>query len=162
MPAKPGEAPASRGIPSKRSLWFDYGQLPMAVTARWEAEDFLKLVFPPQYQQAQFDIALKLVKLLCESEEVGGDALAEWAKREGVPNSTLRNLVIPKLYRVGMVARERKNPSGQDARDKRHRMVLKLSNRFGEAFRHVGGEWVSLVETWRVKRRKAQVARSAQ
>jgi len=154
MPAKPGESPASRGIPSKRSLWFDYGQLPMAVTARWEAEDFLKLVFPPQYQRAQYDIAVKLVHLLGEHEEIGGDELATWMQANGVPNSTLRNLVIPKLYRVGMVARERRNPTGQDLKDKRHRMVLKLSNRFGEALKHIGGEWVSLVETGRIKRKK--------
>ncbi|MFA4946022.1 MAG: hypothetical protein WC607_00565 [Candidatus Micrarchaeia archaeon] len=154
MPAKPGESPATRGIPSKRSLWFDYGQLPMSLGARWEPEDFLKLVFPPQYQAVQYEIALKLLHFLSEREEADGDALATWMEKEGVANSTLRNLVIPKLVRTGMVARERRNPTGQDDRDKRHAMVLKASNRFGEAFKHVGSEWTSLVETWRVKRRK--------
>lgn len=126
----------------------------MTLTARWELEDFLKLVFPPQYQAAQYEIALKLMQFLSGREEADGDALAAWMEKEGVANSTLRNLVIPKLVRVGMLARERRNPTGSDLKDKRHHMVLKASNRFGEAFRHIGKEWSSVVETWRVKRRK--------
>jgi hypothetical protein len=154
MPAKPGESPASRGIPAKKSLLFEYGQLPMTLTARWEAEDFLKLIFPPEYQATQYDVALKLMLFISEREETDGDDLAGWMQKEGVANSTLRNLVIPKLVRVGMLARERRNPTGADSRDKRHRMVLKASNRFGSAFQHIGREWSSVVETWRVKRRK--------
>ena len=148
-----GQEPASRGIPSKRALWFEYDNLPMPVTARWEAEDVLRIVFPPQLQRAQYEIAVKLVRFLASNDSVDGLALAEWQASEGIPNSTLRNLVIPKMVRIGMLGRERKNPTGQHDKDKKHHMVLKLSTRFGEAFRHVGGEWSALVEAWRVKRR---------
>ncbi len=114
----------------------------------------MKLVFPPELQEAQYEIALKLVSFLSSRESANGDELAGWAQENGVPNSTLRNLVIPKMIRVGLLARERVNPTGQGEKDKRHRMVLKLSKRFGEAMQHVGREWNSLVETWRVKRKK--------
>ncbi len=114
----------------------------------------LKLVFPPELQEAQYEIALKLVSFLSSRESANGDELAGWAQENGVPNSTLRNLVIPKMIRVGLLARERVNPTGQGEKDKRHRMVLKLSKRFGEAMQHAGREWNALVETWRVKRKK--------
>ncbi len=148
--------PASRGIPSKESLWFSYAKLPMAVTARWEVEDVLKLVFPPQYKGKQYDAALKLIQQLSKSEQMDGDALAKWQEENKIANSTLRNLVIPRLIAVGMLARERMNPTGQTDKDKRHAMVLKLSLRFGEAMQHVGQQWNSIVETWRVKRQQAQ------
>ncbi|MFH0922822.1 MAG: hypothetical protein V1811_02070 [Candidatus Micrarchaeota archaeon] len=149
-----GEEPASRGIPSKKSLWFEYGKLPMAVTARWEYEDVLQLVFPPWAQRAQYDIAVKLVRFLSDKESVDGNELAHWAGERQIPNSTLRNLVIPKMIRTGLLARERVNPTGQTERDKKHKMVLMLSTRFGEALKHAGSEWSSLVETWRIKRKK--------
>ena len=152
--------PASRGIPSKKSLWFEYSALPMPVTARWEAEDVLKLIFPPQAQAAQYEIACKLVRFLAERGEADGDSIAAWQAEQKIPNSTLRNLVIPKLVRVGMLSRERENPTGQDDKDKRHGMRLMLSTRFGEAFKHVGAEWVSLVETWKVKRKAVQADRA--
>ena len=149
-----GEGPASRGIPSRRALLLNYNKPPMPWSARWEKEDVLKLVFPPELQEAQYGIALKLVSFLSSKESANGDELAGWAQDNGVPNSTLRNLVIPKMIRVGLLARERVNPTGQGDKDKRHRMVLKLSKRFGEAMQHAGREWNSLVETWRVKRKK--------
>ncbi|MFH1107030.1 MAG: hypothetical protein V1787_03975 [Candidatus Micrarchaeota archaeon] len=153
---KKGLEPASRGIPSKESIWYSYSKLPMAVTARWEAEDLLKLVFPPQFKGKQYEVALKLVQQLSTAEQIDGDSLARWQQENGIANSTLRNLVIPRLISVGMLARERVNPTGQTEKDKRHAMVLKLSLRFGEAFQHVGQQWNSIVETWRVKRTQAQ------
>ncbi|NUN11539.1 hypothetical protein HUU53_02740 [Candidatus Micrarchaeota archaeon] len=145
--------PASRGIPSKKALLFDYFDLPMSVTARWEVDDVLKLVFPPQLQKVQYDIALRLMHLFKEKEEVSGEDLSQWQDEQKIASSTLRNLVIPKLVRVGMLARERKNPTGQDLKDKRKEMVLRLSNRFGESLKHVGSEWASLTEAWKEKRR---------
>ncbi|MBU1197419.1 hypothetical protein KJ765_02800 [Candidatus Micrarchaeota archaeon] len=147
--------PASRGIPSKESLWFAYSKLPMSTEARWEPDDILKLVFPPQYKRSQYDIALKLLKHLSEREQLTGDELAAWQAQQHIPNSTLRNLVIPRLIAVGLIARERRNPTGQTEKDKRHHMVLKTSKRFGEAFKHIGEQWNAMVETWRVKRKQS-------
>jgi hypothetical protein len=154
MVKQKGEEPASRGIPSKKSLWFEYSKLPMAVTARWEAEDVLQIVFPAWAQKAQYDIACKLVRFLSERDNADGDAIAQWAGERQIPNSTLRNLVIPKLIRCGLVSRERVNPTGETEKDKKHKMVLSLSTKFGESFKHIGGEWNALVETWKIKRRK--------
>lgn len=149
------KGPASRGISSKKALWFEYDNLPMSLGARWELEDITKLVFPPHLQKAQYDLAVALLKLVGEQGEVDGDLLAAWQHASRIPNSTLRNLVIPKLVRCGLLARERKNPTGQSNKDKRHHMVLKLSARFGEAFKHVGVEWSTLVETFKEKKRRA-------
>ncbi|MFH1443517.1 MAG: hypothetical protein ABIG96_05770 [Candidatus Micrarchaeota archaeon] len=151
---KPGE-PASRGIPSKESLWFHYHKLPMSLQARWESDDILKLIFPPQYKKAQFEIAGKLISYLSSVEEATGDDVAEWAEGNKIPTSTLRNLVIPRMIASGFLARERKNPTGQTEKDKRHEMVLRVSTKFGEALKHIGGEWTSIVETWKVKRKQA-------
>ncbi len=148
--------PASRGIPSKESLWFSYAKLPMSVGARWELEDLLKLVFPPQYKRSQYEVALKLVAFLGEREPVDGDQLAAWQEQHKIANSTLRNLVIPRLISSGLVARERRNPTGQTEKDKRHHMVLRLSKRFGESLQHIGSQWNSLVETWKVKQKQKE------
>ncbi len=145
--------PASRGIKSKESLQFDYDKLPMSLEARWEPEDVLKLIFPPALQKAQYDIAVKLLRWLADKQEARGRELEGWATQNAIPNSTLRNLVIPKLVRVGVLARERRNPTGQGEKDKRHEMVLILSKRFGEALQHIGKEWSSIVETWRIKKK---------
>ncbi len=146
--------PPSRGIKSKESLQFDYDKLPMSLNARWEPEDILKIIFPPQLQKVQYEIATKLLRFLSEKREARGREIEEWAAGNSISNSTLRNLVIPKLVRVGLLARERRNPTGQGEKDKRHEMVLVLSKRFGEAFQHIGREWNAIVETWRVKSRE--------
>ncbi len=144
--------PKSRGIPTKKALLFEYGKLPMSLSARWEAEDVLKMLFPPHMQSVQYSIAVRLLSALGQAGEMDGRALSKWQGENGVANSTLRNLVIPKLVRFGLLARERQNPSGQSDKDKRHHMVLKPSLRFGEALQHIGREWSSLVQTWRIKR----------
>ncbi len=150
------KTPFSRGIPSKTALKFVYDDLPMSLEARWEAKDVLALVFPPDLQKKQYEIAVKLIDFLSTREGVSGQELSAWMLENGVANSTLRNLVIPKLVRVGMLARSRRNPSGQNTRDERHQMLLSVSNRFGEALKHVGSEWTSLVNTWRFKQKQAQ------
>ncbi|MEK6954977.1 MAG: hypothetical protein AABX01_08240 [Candidatus Micrarchaeota archaeon] len=152
---KSGE-PASRGIPSKESIWFHYNKLPMSLQGRWETDDILKLVFPPQYKKAQFAIAGKLLSHLASTEEATGDQVAQWAVKNSIPMSTLRNLVIPRMIACGFLARERKNPTGQTDKDKRHEMVLRVSGKFGEALLHIGGEWTSIVETWKVKRKQSE------
>ena len=152
------KSPASRGISSKKALWFEYDNLPMSLGARWELEDLLKIVFPPHLQKAQYNIAVELVKMIGEQGEVDGDFLAAWQHSRQIPNSTLRNLVIPKLVRCGLLGRERQNPTGQTKKDSRHHMVLKLSNRFGEALKHMGMEWTTLAETFKEKRRRASQA----
>lgn len=150
------KAPPSRGIKSKEALHFVYDKLPMSLNARWEAEDVLKIVFPPHLQRAQYEIALKLILFLKDKEEASGHEVTEWAKAHNVPNSTLRNLVIPKLKKMGLIALGRRNPTGTDKKDKRHPMVLTLSKRFGEALQHIGKQWSELVETWRAKRKIAE------
>lgn len=144
--------PASRGIATKKALLFEYGKLPMSLNARWEVEDVLKIVFPPHLQRVQYDVAVRLVRHLLLEGEMDGRGISQWQGQEKVANSTLRNLVIPKLVRCGFLARERRNPSGQDEKDKRHKMVLKPSLRFGQAMQHIGKEWSTLVETARIKR----------
>ncbi len=144
--------PRTRGLPSRKSLLFEYGKLPMSLGARWDAEDILKLLFPPHLQAVQYAIAVKLIRHIAQVGEMDGKAISAWQKENGAANSTLRNLVIPKLVRCGLLARERRNPTGQDDKDKRHKMVLKTSARFGEAFQHIGREWSALVETWKIKR----------
>ncbi|MEK6843041.1 MAG: hypothetical protein AABY04_01000 [Candidatus Micrarchaeota archaeon] len=146
--------PASRGIPSKESLWFHYNKLPMSLQGRWETDDILKLVFPPQFKKAQFHIAGKLLTYLSLEEEATGDQVSQWATKNQIPLSTLRNLVVPRMIATGFLSRERKNPTGQTDKDKRHEMVLKISSKFGEALKHIGGEWSSIVETWKVKRKQ--------
>ncbi|VVB70939.1 Uncharacterised protein [uncultured archaeon] len=146
------QMPPSRGVPSKSSIQFEYDKLPLPVTARWDYEDVLKIIFPPKFQNAQYDLAKKVILLVKEKGAIDGDALGDWATKNNIPNSTLRNLVIPKLIRVGMLTRERQNPSGQTNQDKKHRMILKISTKFGEAFQHIGREWNGIVESWKLKK----------
>jgi hypothetical protein len=146
------EGPTTRGIPSKESVYFVYSKLPMSLEARWEVEDILQIIFPPQYKKSQYALAVKLVKFLGEKGSLNGEELSAWIKENNVSESTLRNLVIPRLVSTGMLARERVNPTGQTSKDKRHEMVLKLSTRFGEAFKHIGNEWNGIIQAWRIKK----------
>lgn len=160
MPSVSGlqKTPFSRGIPSKTALKFVYDDLPMSLEARWEAKDILALVFPPDFQKTQYEIAVNLINFLSTREGVTGQELNAWMLENGIANSTLRNLVIPKLVRIGMLSRSRQNPSGLGSvKDKRHPMRLSVSNRFGEALKHIGNEWTSLVNTWRFKQKQAQL-----
>jgi predicted transcriptional regulator len=150
--AKIREGPVTRGVPSKESIYFIYSKLPMSLEARWEVEDILKIVFPPQYKKSQYECAVKMVKFLGEEGEVNGKKLSDWVSNNKISESTLRNLVIPRLVTVGMIARERSDPTGRTDKDKRHEMILKLSTRFGEAFKHVGGEWNGIIQAWRIKK----------
>jgi len=158
----PQKLPFSRGIPSKIALKFVYDDLPMSLEARWEAKDVLALIFPPELQKTQYEIAVNLINFLSTREGVSGQELNAWMLENKIANSTLRNLVIPKLVRVGILARSRRNPSGQGSKDERHPMLLSVSNRFGEALKHIGEEWTSLVNTWRFKQKQAQNQQSLQ
>lgn len=149
---KTGQTPASRGLPSKSAIRFEYDKLPLPVTARWDYDDVLKIIFPPELQAAQYELAKKVILLVKEKGHLSGDDLGDWASKNNIPNSTLRNLVIPKLIRVGMLSRERQNPSGQTNQDKKHRMILKISTKFGEAFQHIGKEWNGIIESWKLKK----------
>lgn len=142
---------ASRGLPSKKSIQLEYDKLPVPLNIRWEYNDVLQLIFPEQLQKAQYEIASKLIKLLKEKIRVRGQEVSEWAINNNIPNSTLRNLVIPKLIRTGLIVRERINPSGQTNQDKRREMVLTLSSKFGNMLIHIGKEWNYIVDTARFK-----------
>ena len=146
------QAPPTRGLSAKAAIHFEYDKLPLPVSARWDYEDILKIIFHPTLQQAQYELAKKLILLVKEKTQVSGEELASWAEKNSIPNSTLRNLVIPKLIRVGMLVRERRNPSGQTNKDKKHEMILRISTKFGEAFQHIGREWNGIVESWKLKK----------
>jgi hypothetical protein len=137
-----------KSMPSGESLWFNYDKLPKKIKQRWELDDVLELIFPKEFNPAQKDIASKLIKtMLNKPEGLSGEEIEEFRKANEISNATLRNLVIPKLVRIGLISRERDSPTGQTNKDKHHMMIIKLSESFGNALKKIGEEINSIINT---------------
>jgi len=140
-----------RSIPSKESLWFNYKKLPKRPDQRWEIEDVIQLVFPKEFLPKQHEIAVELIKFMLPYHKEGGvygNQIESFRKEKGFSNATLRNLVIPKLVRIGLLTRERVNPTGQTHKDKRHRMKLKLSHKFDMSLQRIGLQLETIIKTY--------------
>ncbi len=117
---------------------------------RWELSDIINHVFPVDYQEKSYNYAKKLMDFLLNNPGgVDKKMLSNFMKVQNMPVSTVYNIVIPKLVKVGMVERRREsnisNPS------KGWFLILKPSISFSSHLKKLSDEWRSLYKTANIK-----------
>lgn len=137
-------------LKSKESLYFPsvQGSSWEAIDPdiRWDLEDVINHIFPESYQERSNEYACKLVDFVLENPDgVRKDMLSRFLDKEGIPQSTAYNVVIPKLVKFGVLQREREE--NQSDPGKGWYMVLKPSRSFSSHLEKLAKEWKSLYKT---------------
>ena len=113
---------------------------------RWELTDILNHVFPMEYQEKSHQYARKLMDFLLKNPGgIDKKDLSKLLNSEGIPASTLYNIVIPKLVKVGMI--ERKRESNASNPGKGWFLLLKPSITFSSHLSKLAQEWRSIYKT---------------
>lgn len=113
---------------------------------RWELSDILNHVFPKEYQEKSYDYAQKLMRFLLEAPQgIDKKMLSDFIKGHEIPVSTLYNVVIPKLVKLGLI--ERRRESNVSNPGKGWFLILKPSMAFSSHLSKLANEWRSLYKT---------------
>ncbi len=113
---------------------------------RWDLSDVINHVFPREYQEKSNEYAQKLMEFLfLNPGGIDKKMLSEFVKGHNLPVSTLYNIVIPKLVKLGMVER-RREPNASNP-GKGWFLILKPSVSFSSHLIKLAGEWRSLYKT---------------
>src|SRR3989344_1509600 len=147
-----GKAPASRGIPSKESLWLgDIRKLrdewKYHQNVRLEIDQILHIVFPKKYQERYYETALKFMQSLLAKQIMRGADLGEFLRSSNYSKATFYNIILPRLKRVGMITTEREAFTEQASERKFYRKIVRPSTQFSIFFTHLAKEYESIVET---------------
>ena len=160
IPQKPaGKAPASRGIPSKESMWLDdirklRDEWKYHQNVRLELDQILQIIFPKKYQTKYYETALKFMQSLLAKQIMRGVDLGEFLRANNYSKATFYNIILPRLKRVGMITTEREAFTEQASERKFYRKIVRPSTQFSIFFTHVAREYESIVETSKVKAQK--------
>lgn len=137
-------------LKSKESLYFpsvqgeDWPEIDEDI--RWDLRDVIDHVFPRNYQERSHRYAVKLMRFLTENPGgIGKERLTEFLEGEDIPKSTAYNVVIPKLVRFGLLARQREANKSTPGRG--WFMVLKPSKSFSSHLEKLAQEWRSIYKT---------------
>ena len=142
--------PNQKRLRSKESLYYPsiLGQKwkTLDPDIRWELKDILNHVFPMEYQEKSHEYALKLVNFLLKNPGgIDKKDLSKFLNSEGIPNSTLYNIVIPKLVKIGMIERRRETNASNPG--KGWFLILKPSMAFSSHLSKLAAEWRSICKT---------------
>lgn len=137
-------------LKSKESLYFPSVQgnkwAAIDPDIRWDLEDVVDHLFPENYQERSNEYASKLLDFVLRNPEgVDKEMLSKFLDREGVPESTAYNVVIPKLVRFGLLEREREENESNPGRG--WFMILKPTRSFSSHLEKLAKEWRSLYKT---------------
>ena len=152
LPQKTGLRVKSRGVPAKESLWLDdirkrRDEWKYHKKVRLELEQLMRIVFPPEYQEKYYDVALKFMKFLLEKGTTKGQDTGEFIKTNGFSKATFYNVILPRLKRVGMVRLEREEFAQLDRKQKYYRKIIQPSKQFSIFFNRLAEEYDSIVDT---------------
>lgn len=137
-------------LKSKESLYFPSVQSDkwsaIDPDIRWDMGDVINHIFPENYQERSNKYARKLVNFVIDNPEgVEKNMLSEFMDKEGIPQSTAYNVVIPKLVKFGILRREREENESNPGRG--WYMVLKPSKSFSSHLEKLAKEWRSIYKT---------------
>ncbi len=154
-----GKAPASRGIPSKESLWLDdirklRDEWKYHQNVRLEIDQILQIIFPKKYQGKYYETALKFMQTLLAKQVMRGADLGEFLRANNYSKATFYNIILPRLKRVGMITTEREAFTESAEKRKFYRKIVRPSTQFSIFFSHIAREYESIVETSKVKAQK--------
>ena len=127
--------PASRGVPSKESIWFDdikrlRDNWAYHKNVRVELNQILELVFPPKYQQKYHLMAIEFMGLLFEKQVLRGDDIGAFIREKEFSKATFYNVILPRLRRVGMVRLEREAFTHERSKQKYYKKIVRPSTQF--------------------------------
>ncbi|MCK4634710.1 MAG: hypothetical protein KAT37_02440 [Candidatus Aenigmarchaeota archaeon] len=113
---------------------------------RWDLSDILNHVFPAEYQEKSYEYAQKLMTFLLENPGgIDKKIMSDFVKGHEIPVSTLYNIVIPKLVKLGLVER-RREPNASNP-GKGWFLILKPSVTFSSHLSKLADEWRSIYKT---------------
>ena len=144
--------PASRGVPSKESLWFDdvkklRDSWAYHKNVRIELNQILELIFPPKYQRKYHLMAIEFMNKLLEKQVLRGDDIGAFIREKQFSKATFYNVVLPRLRRVGMVRLEREEFHHEHSKQKYYKKIVRPSTQFSKFWGHIASEYDSLVQT---------------
>jgi hypothetical protein len=144
--------PASRGVPSKESMWLDdikrlRGDWAYHKNVRLELNQILELVFPPKYQRKYHLIAIEFMNKLFANHVMRGDDIGAFIREKDFSKATFYNVVLPRLRRVGMVRLEREEFHHEHSKQKFYKKIVRPSTQFSKFWTHIASEYDSLVQT---------------
>jgi len=147
--------PNEKRLKSKESLYFPsvLGNKwrPVDPDIRWELSDIINHVFPREYQEKSHEYAYKLMDFLLKNPRgVDKKSLSEFVKNEDLPISTLYNIVIPKLVKLGLIERNRESNASNPG--KGWFLILKPSISFSSHLSKLADEWRSIYKTSALKK----------
>lgn len=103
-------------------------------------------VFPREYQEKSYEYANKLMEFLLKTPTgIDKKMLSEFIKNENIPKSTLYNIVIPKLVKLGVIERKRETNFSNPNRG--WFMILRPSISFSSHLQKLANEWRSIYKT---------------
>lgn len=148
--------PASRGAPSKETLWFDdvkrlRDEWAYHKNVRLELNQILELVFPPKYQQKYYLMAIEFMNHLLGKQALYGDDIGAFIREKSFSKATFYNIILPRLRRVGMVRLEREEFHHERSKQKFYKKIVKPSTQFSKFWSHIASEYSSLVQTAKSK-----------
>jgi len=144
------EPPNKNRLKSKESLFFPsvLGQKWKNIDSdiRWDLSDIINHVFPKEYQEKSYEYALKVMHLLLKTPRgVDKKTLSKFIENENIPTSTLYNIIIPKMVRLGLIERRRESNASNPNRG--WFMILKPSLSFSSHLEKLSNEWKSFYKT---------------
>ena len=153
------QPPNEKRLRSKESLYFPsvLGDKwkPVDPDIRWELSDIINHVFPREYQEKSHEYACKLMEFLLKNPGgIDKKMLSEFIKSENLPPSTLYNIVIPKLVKLGLIERKRESNLSNPARG--WFLILKPSMAFSSHLGKLAAEWRSIYKTACLKKEESK------
>lgn len=156
-----GHSIASRGIPSKDSLYLPPHNSPELRSFQdgnenltrntWSLEEVVNFVFPKRYQQKYSEIALAFLKLAVQKTTLSGGEIGNFVSSNGVSKATFYNRVLPRLKRIGLLKVERQTIIALESKRKFRPMTISLSKTFGNYLSKIGDSWLAIVDDARSK-----------
>ena len=149
-----------KGIPSRHALYFPekggrkYGTKIWDYSFRWNIDDLLEFLIPNEYSPVCHKIAVDYVQLLIEKGEVTYSDKVDFCQKHNYSVNTLNKLIIPKLYRFGLIHRTREFPLNTrwNVKSKR-RSYEHESLQFSTFLRKIADEWEAITTTARMRRK---------
>lgn len=150
-----------KGIPTKKALYFPekggrkFGQKIWEPGFRWTTSDLIEFLFPRNKMPIFHEVAVEYVKFLLDADENTEDTKKEFCQKRGYSYITLRQHIIPKLYRFGLIHRSRELPRNVKWSIKSKRKSYEHESlQFSTMMRKMADEWEQMVETSRSRRQK--------
>jgi len=143
---------ASRGVPSKESLWLDdvrkrRDQWSYHKKVRLNLPQIMQIIFPKDYKPTYYDVGVKFMEFLLEKGQMRGADTGKFVSENNISKATFYNIILPRLKRVGMIRSEREEFTQSNTKQKYYRKIIEPSKQFSIFFSKIASEYDAIVDT---------------